>query len=128
MTGTVISLPSIKGSTIASWSSAWISAIERASSVRSCASRTPHEAELLFGLITQRRAGGQREASTDAPRRNKAQGAVGTLRAAASSLVRCLSSDRPRTIGEAPRYGKRCWLDRKSTRLNSSHYCDARLP
>src|SRR3546814_3308400 len=66
--------------------------------MRSCASRTPHEAELLFGLITQRRAGGQRAASTGAPRRNKAHGAVGTPRAAASSLVRCLSSDRPRTI------------------------------
>src|SRR3546814_11469291 len=65
-----------------------------------------------------RRAGGQREASTDAPRRNKAQGAVGTLRAAASSLVRCLSSDRPRTIGEAPRYGKRCWLHSKGSSIS----------
>src|SRR3546814_10939848 len=73
--------------------------------MRSCASRTPHEAELLFGLITQRRAGGQRAASTGAPRRNTAQGPVGTPRAAASSLVRCLSSDRQRQIGEAPIYG-----------------------
>src|SRR3546814_6940806 len=86
--------------------------------MRSCASRTPHEAELLFGLITQRRAGGQRAASTGAPRRNKAQGAVGTPRAAASSLVRCLSSDRPRTIGEAPRYGKPCWLHSKGSSIS----------
>src|SRR3546814_14267631 len=75
--------------------------------MRSCASRTPHEAELLFGLITQRRAGGQRAASTGAPRRNKAQGAVGTPRAAASSLVRCLSSDRPRTDRKSVVSGKR---------------------
>src|SRR3546814_14118798 len=86
--------------------------------MRSWASRTPHEAELLFGLITQRRAGGQRAASTGAPRRNKAQGAVVTPRAAATSLVRCLSSDRPRTIGEATTYGKPCWLHSKGSSIS----------
>ena len=42
---------------------------------------------------------------TGAPRRKMAQGAVGSPRAAAQSLERCLSSARPRRIGEAPRKG-----------------------
>ena len=42
-------------------------------------------------------------------------GAVGMPRATAQSLVRCLSSERPRRIGEAPRYGSRSRVQSKGS-------------